>query len=174
MSLEVRYTGEDLARMRGHFELVRGELVAMVPPGYEHGRIAVKVAVRLEAHVSATRAGDVVVESGFYLERDPDTVRGPDVAFYSAGKAPTDPTRFATVPPDLAVEIVSPTDSSEELETRVRAFLAAGVGEVWVLYPSARTLHRYRPEFAEVLTLVDTLVNVPSLPGFSCRVRDLF
>lgn len=174
MSLQVRYTGEDLLKMAGDYELVRGELVEMVRPGAEHGYITLNVGAILRAHVKAQRLGVVVTESGFYLERDPDTVRGPDVAYYSRERIPADRTKFFEVSPDLAVEVVSPNDTSAELEARVREFLAGGVGEVWVLYPRTQTLHRYRLDWAEVLTLTGSIQSVPALPGFQCEVREFF
>ncbi len=160
--------------MEGRFELERGELVEMVRPGFEHGRIAVNVAATLRAYVKPAQLGQVVVETGFYLERNPDTVRGPDVAYFPVEKLPTDPTRFAEEAPDLAVEVVSPNDRSDALEERVRQFLGAGVTEVWVLYPRTRTLHRFRSDWAEVLSAGQRIEQVPCLPGFACGLDDFF
>ena len=174
MDVNVRYTGEDLLKMGGDFELVRGELVEMVPPGFEHGGIAVNVAAILREFVRARRLGTVVVESGFYLERDPDTVRGPDVAYYSHDRVPANRRKFADSPPILAVEIVSPEDTSHEMEARVRDFLGAGVGEVWVVYPRTHTVHRFRQGWAEVLTFEQTLREVAGLEGFESAVAEFF
>lgn len=170
----MRYTGEDLLRMGGDFELVRGELVEMVPPGFEHGGIALSIGSVLREFVRARKLGAVVVESGFYLERDPDTVRGPDVAFFPSDRIPADRRKFADCPPVLAVEVVSPEDSSAEMEARVRDFLRAGVGEVWVVYPRTRTVHRFREEWAEVLSAEGTMREVAGLTGFEAAVAEFF
>jgi len=174
VDVNVRYTGEDLLRLQGDFELVRGELVEMVPPGFEHGGIALNVASVLRDFVRARQLGAVVVESGFYLERNPDTVSGPDVAFYPPDRIPSDRRKFADSPPLLAVEIVSPEDSSGEMEARVRDFLGAGVAEVWVVYPRTRTVHRFRAGWAEVLTSRDSVRSVTGLTGFECPVAEFF
>lgn len=174
MGVNVRYTGEELRRLQGDFELVRGELVDVVPPGFEHGGIAVNIASLLREFVRARQLGTVVVESGFYLERGPDTVRGPDVAFYPTARIPADRRKFADCPPALAVEVISPEDTSAEMEARVREFLTAGVDEIWVVYPRTRTVHRFRPSWAEVLTAESRVTGVAGLEGFETPVEEFF
>ncbi len=174
MSLKIRHSGEDLLRLDGDYELERGELVEMVRPGFEHGRIVINVGATLRNHVKPNRLGQVVTETGFYLERDPDTVRGPDVAFFAQSRVPADTSKFAESPPDLAIEVVSPNDRSDALEERVRRFLSAGVGECWVLYPRTRTMHRFRLDWSEVLSGGQIVQSVPCLPGFKCPLDEFF
>ncbi|MCW5872797.1 MAG: Uma2 family endonuclease [Candidatus Eremiobacteraeota bacterium] len=167
-------SGEDLLQIEGDYELERGELVEMVRPGFEHGRIVTNVGATLRSHVKPNQLGQVVTETGFYLERDPDTVRGPDVAFFSRSRVPADPSKFAESPPDLAVEVVSPHDRSDALEERVRRFLEAGVNECWVLYPRTHTMHRFRLDWSEVLSRGQRVHSVPCLPGFECLLAEFF
>ncbi|MBI4491533.1 MAG: Uma2 family endonuclease [Chloroflexi bacterium] len=174
-------TADELARLpddRKRYELVRGELRTMPPAGAEHGMIAARLCARLLAHVEPRRLGDVfAAETGFLIERDPDTVRAPDAAFVAAGRFPEGhlPAGFAPLAPDLIAEVVSPFDAAAQVEEKVHEWLRAGVRLVWVIHPATRSVTVYR-SLAEVrvLTEVDPLDGTPVLPGFTCPVRDLF
>jgi len=87
------------------YELVNGELVEMAHPGGTHGGIAATLATALDNHVRQNRPGCVVVETGYRIQRDPDTVRSPDVSFISTGRLPPGglPQGFVKGPPDLAI-----------------------------------------------------------------------
>src|SRR4051812_21664558 len=91
--------------------LINGEVVETMPPGARHGKIASKFTLRLGVWALENRAGEVGVEAGFILARNPDIVRGPDVYFVSADRIPDDgvPEAFWELAPDLAVEVVSPS-----------------------------------------------------------------
>ena len=99
-------------------ELVRGELVVHEPPGHEHGRVAMLIGVELVLHVRARAAATGVTpgyvaacDPGCWIERDPDTVRAPDVAYVAAERAPTGAVHgYLEGAPTLAVEVLSPTD----------------------------------------------------------------
>lgn len=176
MDTKVSYTGSDLLELSGDYELEEGKLVTVTPPGGEHGEIVVELATLLQAHCKAHQLGKVVVESGFYLSRSPDTVRAPDISFYSLARLGSrSPTGYFEIAPDLAVEVISPHDSGEETEARVRQFLAAGVGEVWIIYPRSQTIHRYRHDGrALVLSSQDALLGEDLVPKFYCRLSDIF
>lgn len=171
-------TGEDLFRRAGdgRFDLVEGELLELTPPGAEHGEVCVNTAAVLKQHVRASRFGRVFSASGFYLRRNPDTVRGPDLSFYSFERLPagTTPKGYLEVPPDLVVEVVSPNDTAEELESRVQELLQIGVREVWILHPGARSVTVHRPEGIRRFGEDDTLVGGDVLPSFQCEVRRFF
>jgi Uma2 family endonuclease len=158
-------------------ELVRGELVAMAPPGFGHGRDTVALAVRLDAAAQAAGTGIVVGEAGFRLTHDPDTVRAPDVAFVSANRlpAPEAAHRYFEGAPDLAVEIVSPGDTWSDVFEKVQEYLAAGSRLVWVVERRTRTVSVYRDDgSSQVLRADDTLSGEDVLPGFSLALRDLY
>lgn len=160
------------------YELVRGELVEMVPPGGQHGYVAGNVLYRLRDFIEQHKAGGAVfaAETGFRIGRDPDTVRAPDVAFVAEPRvAQARVAGYPDLAPDLVVEVVSPHDAAGEVQARVEDWLRAGTQLVWVLYPQSRSAVVYRPDGeARVLHAEDTLAGDPALPGFACRVGELF
>jgi Uma2 family endonuclease len=121
-------------------ELVRGILVVREPPGYRHGELAARITKILIDYADAEGAGRVLVgDPGFKLAANPDTVRGPDVAFVRRERLPTpSPLGFADFPPDLAVEILSPGDRPGEVLAKVGDWLNAGTRLVWVIDPARR------------------------------------
>jgi len=103
------------------YELIRGELKKMPPPGHVHGRVAMKFGWRLAQHVETKNLGNVyAAETGFLLETDPDTVRAPDCAFVSRDRlaAIGDVEGYLPGAPDLAVEVISPGDTYTEVEEK--------------------------------------------------------
>jgi Uma2 family endonuclease len=161
----------------GKAELVRGEVVRMSFPGMEHGVIAVRIAARLLSFAEAHALGYVFAETGCILARDPDTVRGPDVAFVSfermAGQAPHQ--KFVPFAPDLAVEVISPSQRPKGIREKVRDFFAGGARRVWLFYPATRTVYVLRsPTDVQILGPDDTLSGEDVLPGFSCPVAVFF
>lgn len=173
-------TAEDLWQMgeKGRYcELVRGELIEMTPPGGMHGEIALRFGRYLQAHAEDHRLGRVMVESGYWLERNPDTVRGPDVSFLAADRVPPEglPEGFFPGPPDLAVEVVSPGDSDVEVQDKVMNYLASGTRLVWIVRPRQRTVTIYHPDgSARILRETETLEGEEVVPGFAMPLRDLF
>ena len=159
-------------------ELVEGELVVMAPAGGRHGRIAHRAAVFITNHVLNRDMGEVFAAgTGFLLRRDPDTVRAPDVAFVSSERLGTDeaPAGFLKMAPDLAVEVVSPSDSAAAVQSKVEDWLGAGTRLVWVVYPDTRSVTVYRSlNEAEVLSEPDALDGAPVLTDFAVPVGDLF
>lgn len=159
-----------------HRELVRGEVVEEMPPGGLHGLVAVALAFRL--HTWAGGPGGVVgVESGFMLRRDPDIVRGPDVYYVRPERVPATgvPEGFWQSAPDLAVEVVSPSETAVDVRDKVRDFLEAGTPLVWVVYPLSREVVVHTPDgLARTLGGEAALEHPEVLPGFRCAVADLF
>ncbi len=174
-------TAEDLLRLcseglRG--ELIRGVLCETMSAGQEHGEIAMKLGAALLGFVGPRGLGRVMgSDSGVWLEREPDTVREPDVAFFSAGKIPMDVrvTGYAEVTPDLVVEIASPTDSRREVHDKAHMWLSHGVRLVWVVHPDTRTVDAYRQDGdAATLSETDALDGLDLLPGFTCALSTVF
>ncbi len=129
-------------------ELVHGRIVTMPPPAPRHGQICGEAHFLLRVHVGQHDLGHVLCnDSGVITERDPDTVRGADVAFYSYAKVPKGPIRrgYLDVPPDLVVEVRSPDDRWGDIVTKVDEYLQPGVGVVIVLDPDSETAHVFRP-----------------------------
>ena len=174
-------TADDLLRLcadgvRG--ELIRGVLSETMPTGREHGQIVTRLVIRLGNFVEPRSLGILTAsDSGVWLEHDPDTVREPDVAFFSAEKSPPDErvTGYAQVAPDLAVEIVSPSDRLPGVNDKALMWLRYGVRLVWVVRPDERRVDVHRDGHAVVtLTESDALDGLDVLPGFSCAVGEIF
>jgi Uma2 family endonuclease len=159
-------------------ELIRGEVTTMPLPGWRHGAIAAEIGRLLANHVKAQRLGRIyAAETGFLIERDPDTVRGPDVSFVRQERLAeiTDPERHVPFAPDLAVEMVSPSDRPAEVAEKVAAWLSAGTRVVWVIEPGDRTVTVHvGDQPSRTLQPDDTLDGGDCLPGFTCAVADLF
>lgn len=166
-----------LAANLPHCELVGGELVMMSPAGFDHGRFASRIVAALENHVARQVLGVVTTaEAGFQLAHDPDTVRAPDVAFVRADRIPSGGVKgFFQGAPDIAVEVVSPSDRVREVAAKVQDWLHAGCLIVWVVDPETRTVtvHRSREEIA-TLTAGDSLTGSDVLPEFSMPVAEVF
>jgi Uma2 family endonuclease len=148
-----------------------------MPPGGQHGAIAVALATMLRQWMQQSGGGYVGVEAGYVLGHDPDTVRGPDVSYVRADRiSPSGiPEAFWPFAPDLAVEIVSPSETAEEVRGKVHDFLAGGTLLVWVVYPRAREVVAHTADgLARTYGEADVLENSEVLPGFSCPVADLF
>ena len=157
----------------GPCELVRGELTMMMLPGGRHGELVGLLTIRLGAFVAETKAGKVLGETGFVLSRDPDTVRGPDVAFLRSGRAID--SGFIDGAPELVVEVVLPGDRPGYVREKVAEWLDGGAEAVWVVDPRARsvTVHE-RMQAPRVFEEADTLVGGSVLPAFTLDLRELF
>jgi Uma2 family endonuclease len=159
------------------FELVRGEVIELPPPFKRHGAVCVRVSTLLSLFVEAQPRGYVTGnDSGVILERDPDTVRGPDVAVYDDAQEFSDlHPKYGEVPPRLAVEVLSPSDKWTNVMRKVTDYLRSGVGLVWVIDPEARTVTACKSGLAPVLLEENQEVTGDeALPGFRCRVGDFF
>ena len=175
------FTAEQLLAMPDdgwRYELIEGELHRMAPAGYEHGRVTMNLSGRILEHVRSRSLGVVVTaETGFIIKRDPDTVRAPDVAFIAAARADAARNVRGYFPgaPDLAVEVVSPSDTFSDVEEKVFEWLGAGSVAVVVVDPRRRrvTLNRSEQDI-RVLGEGDTLDLSFVLPDFSIPVTQLF
>lgn len=158
-------------------ELIRGTFVDMPPTGHPHGSIEANVAGELRAFVRRRRLGKVMTgEIGIITQRDPDTVRGADVAYVSKerlARAKSD--GYLDVAPDLVVEVVSPNDRWTDINEKVDEYLACGVRAVWIIDPRTERITCYRPSSAlRIYGKDDALTEPDLLPGFSVPVRELF
>ena len=158
-------------------ELVAGELRTMPPSGEEHGTVAMTLGIDLGHFVRAHGLGRVLAAgTGFLLTIDPDTVRAPDVAFISRGRATTPPVPdYWPGSPDLAVEVVAPSDLYIDVEEKVATWLEHGTQMVLVVTPCLRmVMVRRSPTQARRLTVGDVLDGEEVVPGWTMPVRDLF
>ena len=174
-------TADELLRLyakgvRG--ELIRGVFCEKMAAGVEHGEIVMNFGARLINFVKPRKLGRIIgSDSGVRLERNPDTVREPDIAYISAERMPlgTRVSGYSEAVPDLVVEVASPSNSQWELHDKALMWLRYGVRLVWVASPESRTVDVYR-EGHRVVTLgdEDTLDGLGVLPGFTCSVSEIF
>jgi Uma2 family endonuclease len=175
-------TADDLLRlptgMGARYELVEGELKTMSPAGSLHGRIMLRLGGKLEHFVRTHALGETFgAETGFVLHRSPDTVRAPDVAFVARAHVPATgvPIGYFPVAPDLAVEVVSPSDTAAEVQQKVDDYFKAGSQQVWVVYPDQRSVAVYRSAGEmRYFAAEDVLDGGPLLPGFTSPVAEIF
>jgi Uma2 family endonuclease len=159
-------------------ELVRGVIVAMAPPpGFRHGLRQGKVYKLIDNYATSTKRGRAVVESGVRTEHDPDSVRGPDVSYWSVERLPLElePVGYPDVSPDLCVEVLSPSNTLKKILDKLHEYFASNVRMVWTVDPETRTVTVYRSaDEGRVLHENATLNGDDVLPGFTCRVAEFF
>lgn len=155
------------------YEYVKGELIPMPPTSGEHGDISMSLVLVLGPYVSENRLGRIYTsDTGFQIG---DRVLMPDIAFVSASRLPEDRSKAFSIPPDLAIEVVSPTDIQFRIVEKALAYLESGTRLVWVIEPVAKTVTVYRSETdIKVLTREDTLTGEEVVEGFTCPVSQLF
>ena len=177
-SLPRQYTEKELAKLAddGASEFVGGRVLEK-DRSADATWTAARLGYYITIYVMRTGAGDTLVAQSFRcVPNDPRGFRRPDVSFVAAGRiqapAPDGPLPFA---PDLAVEVVSPTDNVEELESKLADYRSAEIPLVWVVIPAVR-LVRVFPRGGPIVELRagDTLTGGDVLPGFAVAVADLF
>ncbi len=179
MSPGTLMTAEELRHLRlpnTRTELVKGVLVVREPAGYEHGAIAMKLALAVGRFLELHPLGHLVAaETGFRLASDPDTVRAPDVGFVSRARHPTPaPRGYAPFAPDLAIEVLSPDDRPGEVLAKVGDWLDAGTRLVWVVDPIRRLARVYRADGTESFVAEsDALDGEDVLDGFRHPLADV-
>jgi len=183
MTTKARVTAQDLWRLgEGDVrrELVNGEVIEMAPVGGIHGEITLRIGRGLAEHVERYGGGKVLVgDVGFVLNfpQDPERVRAPDVAFVSNQRLPGGrlPEGFLKGAPDLAVEVLSPSDNPVDVQQKVRDYLEAGARLVWVIAPQAKTVTLYRADgSACLLRERDNLEGEEVLPGLMAPLNEIF
>ncbi len=173
-------TAEDLLSMPDdgyRYELIRGELIKMAPASHAHGRQASRISMRLGTFVEHNNLGETyAAETGFVLARNPDHVLAPDAAFVRGERADDarDVSGYFPGAPDLAVEVISPSDRYIEVEEKVADWLQSGSLMVIVVNPRNRTVRVHTPGGVIELTEADTLDGGDVVPGWSMPVADIF
>ena len=160
-------------------ELVEGEIVEMPLPNGEHVEVLAMLTIKIGHHVLENNLGRIATgDTGFILERNPggrDTVRGVDLAFVSKSKAPAPlPNTLLEYAPDLAVEVISPSNDAADIRLKICQLLDAGAALVWIVYPDLQIVDVHTRDGAITLNTADTLSGGDVLPGFEIPVREIF
>ncbi|HEY8747936.1 MAG TPA: Uma2 family endonuclease [Tepidisphaeraceae bacterium] len=177
-------TPEDLLELSDavRYELVEGQLVER-QMGLESSEIAARIIILIGAFLQDRKLGRVFDSEASYqcFTRAPQKVRRPDVSFIRNGRFEDDrlPTGHCRIPPDLAIEVISPNDLAYEIDEKVAEYLQAGVTLVWIVYPSTRTVEIRRSRSSPLgpishLAGNEVLSGEDVLDGFSCEVARLF
>lgn len=170
---ELMALGEDV-----RYELLDGELVEMAPTSGDHGVIAFRLATRVDRYEpSRTLVEGVTAEAGFVLRRDPDVLVAPDLAFVRLERLPPPAARVGAweLAPDIAVEVLSPSDRPSRVALKVSRYQDAGTELVWVVDPRARTVTVHeRGHEVRVLGPDDVLDGGEVIPGLVVPVAELF
>lgn len=172
-------TGEELAELgiEEPCELVEGKIVPMAPTFWKHGSIEARLAHHLSTFAYERDLGEVMTgETGLYTGRDPDTVRGADVLFISHERlAEASPNNYLDVAPELVVEVLSASNTAQEMRDKVAEYFSIGVERVWVVDSERRTVQIYRsPDAPRTLGEGDVLEGEGALEGFSLPLARLF
>ena len=162
------------------FELIDGELIEMSPTNLLHSSVASKVHYFLMSHVFPRDLGEVFIESGHYPDNDSFNLLGPDVAFVSRDKLPDDlPEAYADFMPDLAVEVLSPTNTKSEIERRIDIYLRNGTELVWMVKPRQKCVEVCRLDAdgeieSQTVAEGESLSGETVMPGFDLPIAKLF
>jgi Uma2 family endonuclease len=157
------------------YALIGGELYRMPPPQGQHGLIVTTLIWHVYGFARAHNLGRVYDQSGFILERDPDTLLSPDLSFVQAAHVPADPRGYPEVPPDLVVEVASPSQRGPSIAEKVAIYVGVGVRLVWVVDPQRRSVRIHRADGTEQrLSDADFLDGEDILPGFRLPVAEIF
>ena len=158
-------------------ELIQGVLVEEMPPGVRHALIVAKLIALLLSYVEEKDLGSVLADAGIWTERNPDTVRAPDVQFFDHHRLPlgAEAAGYAEVAPNLAVEVRSPNDSHRALREKATMWLNVGAQMVWVVQPETRSVDVYLSGQDTIrLSRADSLEGLDVLPGFHCDLDAIF
>ena len=164
-------------------ELLNGRIVkkqywrdtedGMNPRSVNHSLSITYTASALREFADAGNLGRVLTTPSFLVGANRDQSRKPDVAFV-AGPMPTEPEAILALVPTLAVEVISPNNTAEEMEAKVAEYLSAGTQLVWLTFPESRMVIAFWNEGGAVFKSGDVITAEPVLPGFARPVADLF
>jgi Uma2 family endonuclease len=161
----------------GRTELRRGVVVRMPPPGFRHGEVCSTIHHYIDNFVRAHDLGRTLTnDTGIITERDPDTVRGADVSFYSYARVPKgqSPIGYAGASPEIVFEVVSPSNTRQAIANKTGEYLNANINAVCIADPEHQTVNLHFADLPTEKLTGEQPLTFSDLPGFSLPVRKLF
>jgi Uma2 family endonuclease len=157
-------------------ELIKGEHLTMSPPGELHGAVTMNLSILLGQYIKSRNLGQMyAAETGFKLESNPDTVLAPDIAFIRRERVGVLTQKYRAGAPDLVVEVLSLDDRKRKVEDQTASWLGLGASVVWLVDPKQRTVDvRLADGRQNLLTDDDELTGDDTVPGFRCRIAEIF
>lgn len=157
------------------YELVKGELLTMSPTGEQHGAVTMNLSLLLGNFIKSNKLGVLyAAETGFQLETNPDTVLAPDISFIACDGVENLSEGYHVGPPDLAVEVLSPSDSQSKVQRKTTLWLELGAKAVWVVNPRRRTVEIIRRDDKRTLLHESDELVDDTVPGFRVKVSEIF
>jgi Uma2 family endonuclease len=158
------------------YEIVNGDLVEVKPVDYEGGRLFTQLAMILGEFVRANKLGDVLITSRFLLRKAPRLERRPDLAFVSKARRPDPPKpELYSGAPDLAIEVLSPSDRVVDATSKAEEYVACGAREAWSILPQAKVVIVFQPDAPpRPYGVMDVLESPSVLPGLTISLERLF
>ncbi|MBI3208171.1 MAG: Uma2 family endonuclease [Candidatus Solibacter usitatus] len=159
-----------------HREILRGELILLPPPRYKHTKIAMRLFLSLNTFVVSRKLGEVLFEGGFRLFHDERTYLQPDVSFVSTQQAAAiDPEDYAAGTPEVAFEIISPSERAGYIEAKNRAYFEVGAKAVVLVFPESRQVRVMYPGGRQRSFVDGETLSLPEiLPGWEIPVAEIF
>jgi Uma2 family endonuclease len=160
----------------GQYEWIDGHIREVSEQQWEHGVVCAKVSMCLGTYVNEHKLGAVAsADTLFLLQEEPRIVRGPDVVFVDKARNMPRVDGVWAIPPDLVVEVKSPSQRGKFMRRKAADYLKAGVRLVWIVDPDTRTVERLRNgDVPRTLSGHDVLDGEDVVPGFRCAVSELF
>ena len=159
-------------------ELVAGEIIAMPKPGGKHGVITMRIARLIANFVEDNNLGYLTVAETYIVKKNPqgrDSVRGLDVGYIHKDRLPQGiPDGYIPIAPDLAVEVISPGNTADDIHNKILELLNADTKLIWIVYPESETVDVRTKDGAKTLTIADKLDGGAALANFSLAIADIF
>ncbi|WP_425614456.1 Uma2 family endonuclease [Anatilimnocola sp. NA78] len=157
------------------FELVERTLIEKAMGTFE-SFVAIQIAIAIGTYLKSNPIGFLLGADGM-LRLQPDLIRIPDVSFISTERGrqagfPHEP--IASLSPDLAVEVISPSNGRREMADKLKEYFDNGSLEVWYVYPQQREVHRYTSVEAHEVLAETAMLTTPLLPSFELRIAEVF
>ena len=178
MATKLTWTVEDLEQLEDDglfYEIDEGELITLSPGNRTQGRIEQRLNFRLARYLDTHAVGELFPSDvSFVLQKNPTIVRSPDIAFVRAARDLGNPDKFIEGAPDLAIEIISPSERPSAIKRKIGQYLEHGAAVVWVVYFNPEEMHIYDSTGERVLRTGDVLEVPALLPGFSLPLAEIF